>query len=156
MKDLINTPYMTRIFYENEKLPTMAMTASSKDPSTRGGDLSSTITSSMMNNLSMQQLPPNANIHNFLKMIRTYDEGLAFLQYCRLIHKTAQANRSSILSQWLLNICSWLPKMKIQGGDKNKNEKLVSIMQDYFVKYRKEHAPMHEVCGHPTIFEVQK
>ena len=101
------------------------MTASSKDVSTRGGDLSSTITSSMMNNFPMQQfpsqIPPNANILNFLKMIRTYDEGLAFLHYCRLIHKTAQANRSSILSQWLLNICSWLPKMKLQGGDKSKN-----------------------------------
>lgn len=130
-----------------------SMTKNSKEDSTKG-DLGSSFHSSFLIPQGVQQPGNRRDIVNFLKMIRTYEEGLAFLHYCRLIHKTTQANPSNILSQWLLNICSWLPKMKLQGGDKEKNEKLVSIIQDYFLKYRKEHAPMHELCGHPTIEEV--
>ena len=87
------------------------------------GDLSSTIHSSMINPFSMNKgkTNPSKNIHNFLKMIKYYEEGLALLHYCRLIHKTAKSHRSSVLSQWLLNICSWLPKMRLQGGDREKN-----------------------------------
>jgi len=53
--------------------------------------------------------------------VKLYEEGLALLQYCRLIHKTCQSTPSQILSQWLLNICWNLQKITIQGGDIDRN-----------------------------------
>ena len=44
----------------------------------------------------------------YMKNVTTYDEGLAILQYCRLIHKTTELQKSMVLSQWLLNVMSKL------------------------------------------------
>jgi hypothetical protein len=54
----------------------------------------------------------------FVKQVKTYEEGLALLQYCRLVHKTCEKTPSPILSQWLLNLCDNLQKIAILHGDK--------------------------------------
>lgn len=42
---------------------------------------------------------------NFVMKITKYNDALAILHYCRLLHKTSQFYKSNILSQWLLDIC---------------------------------------------------
>lgn len=102
MKDLINTNYMKRLYYEFEgaKIKDLYSTAH-----TIG------ISSSVSNN--------QAEI--LAEQVRCYEDGLALLHYCRLIHKTTQETPSYILSQWLLNLCWSLQKIKIQAGDKEQN-----------------------------------
>lgn len=75
---------------------------------------------------------------NLIKEIKNYEEAVAILQYCRLVHKTCEKIPSLTLSQWLLNISWHLQKSKPQGSYE-KIEKFVATAKDYFAKYKKEH-----------------
>lgn len=43
------------------------------------------------------------------------------------------------MSQWLLNLCWSLQKIKITGGDKEQNENLMTTIHNYWLKYCEDH-----------------
>lgn len=97
------------------------------------------------------------NIFPFIKDIVTYDEGLSILQYCRLVHKTAELCPSSILSQWLLDICQSLARIKLTEGDEASNNNLMTTIKDYYRKYKSEHVdPQINVTVQDVIYECEK
>lgn len=145
IQDLANTPYLSKLIYSQSKT-TNPMRPFLKEKTL---DLASTHHS----NNSIEQFP-SPQLVGALNSLKTYEDTLSVLQYCRLIHKTTQLAPSSLLSQWLLYLCSMLQKVKLQEGDRERNERLQSTIQSYFNKYRKEHAPMHELNGRPYINEV--
>ena len=54
------------------------------------------------------------NSTNWIINIKFYEEGVALMQYCRLIHKTCQKNPSLLLSQWLLYLSGNLSRIRPQ------------------------------------------
>lgn len=81
-KELSATAFMAKLLYKFESAPQK--------------DLFST--NSTISNLTQGK-------QNFATKITKYHDALAILHYCRLLHKTSQFFKSSILSQWLLDIC---------------------------------------------------
>lgn len=76
---------------------------------------------------------------NLIRDIKFYDEGLAILHYCRLLHKTSLRTASPILSQWLLTLSCNLQKARPYEGNPEKIQKFIETTKDYYISYQKEH-----------------
>ena len=73
---------------------------------------------------------------SLVEKICNYEEAMAVLNYCRLVHKTTEIQPSPILSQWLLHMCSQLQKVHFSG---NSAKDLKKVMKDYYTRYKREH-----------------
>lgn len=80
---------------------------------------------------------------SLVRKAKNYDQALALLQYCRLIHKSCEETSSQVCSQWLLNICKSLSQIKLENGEKDKNDNLVDTLRKYLKKYEQEHKDNH-------------
>ena len=71
--------------------------------------------------------------------VLAYDDTLALIHYCRLIHKATKIFSSMLLEQWLLTLSAELTKATVDSKC-GKAAKVTEVLNDYYKKYQKEHS----------------
>ena len=138
MKDLVHTPLICRLINEEKKNKQENSIFLNQRPE-KYHDLFSTQHSTETTLNRPQEGPQDAPIspETLAKFIATYEDGVAILQYCRLIYKSAQLTPSPVLSKWLMNVIYSMLFIKFTEENTEKMKKLVETIRNYFEQYRK-------------------